>query len=501
MPTDRSEPIRVDSVDDPRVAAFRDVPDPVLVRQRGVFVAEGRFVIRRVLAERRFAVRALLMTDTALAALADVLAVTRQPRPPVYLATRQLLRAIGGYDFHQGCLGLARRPPAVATDTLLRERGSTGPIVVLEQVGNPDNIGGIFRNAAAFGATAVLLSPGCGDPLYRKAIRTSIGATLHVPYAVIEDWPGGLAVVWGHGYHLAALTPDPGASDLDAYRPPRDSRGVALVLGNEGDGLTEETLRRADVRVRIPIEPPVDSLNVATKRRPSPCTASGVSPKPTDWSISEATHQMVVDHSCRLHEGVTDGGADKAEAASLEVLAHRVGGFGLGRHVLHTLPRVPERAPSDEPPDVIVERAEFLLYLQKRPCVRYARLDLQTVPDDARIGEQSVHLSRVVTRNTPWVEPRERSPVVLTLPKDGEPAETGLRSLQNQHLEERAVVVCWRAPLVVVIRDIEWVGVTPWAPHTKLRHLTGPGPRRAVPAPLPRHGERRRACLRWARHP
>ena len=256
------EPIRIETAGDPRVADFGDVPDPVLIRQRGLFVAEGRFVVRRLLSNPRYALRALLVTDTALGALADELSAAHA-QIPIYLASRSLIRQIGGYDFHQGCLGLAERPPPVDVGTLLSDVTPLRPILVLEQVGNPDNIGGIFRNAAALGAAAILLSPGCVDPLYRKAIRTSIGATLHVPYAVVHKWPGGLAYARERGYQLVALTPDATATRLDRYVPPKPG-GVALMLGNEGDGLTQAVLSGADVRVRIPVDAPVDSLNVAT---------------------------------------------------------------------------------------------------------------------------------------------------------------------------------------------------------------------------------------------
>jgi tRNA G18 (ribose-2'-O)-methylase SpoU len=256
------EPIRIETANDPRVADFGDVSDPVLVRQQGLFVAEGRFVVRRLLANPRYVFRALLVTDTAFGALSDELSAANR-QPPVYITSRPVIRQIGGYDFHQGCLGLAERPPAVDVRALLSDVPLVRPIVILEQVANPDNIGAIFRNAAALGAAAVLLSPGCVDPLYRKAIRTSIGATLHVPYAVVHDWPDGLAQVRERGYHLVALTPDATATRLDRYVLPTPG-GVALLLGNEGDGLTQAALGGADAHVRIPVDPPVDSLNVAT---------------------------------------------------------------------------------------------------------------------------------------------------------------------------------------------------------------------------------------------
>lgn len=255
--------IPIAAIDDPRVAPFRHVPDPTRVRDQGVCIAEGRVVVRQVLGADAFHVQALLVTETALRALEGALAGLAEP-PPVYVANRALLREIGGFDFHQGCLGLVERPPLADIGSVIRAVEAPRPVIVLEQVGNPDNIGGIFRNAAAFGAAAVLLSPGCSDPLYRKAIRTSIGTTLSVPFAVVDEWPRGLGRLRGRGYHLVALTPDPSAMPLDRYARPSATTGTAFIVGNEGDGLSEGALKQAHVRVRIPLCPPVDSLNVST---------------------------------------------------------------------------------------------------------------------------------------------------------------------------------------------------------------------------------------------
>ncbi len=255
--------IPITTTDDPRVIPFRHVPDPARIRDQGICVAEGRFVVRRVLAEGTFRLQALLVTETALRALEDALVAFDDP-PPVFVASRTLLREIGGYDFHQGCLGLLERPPLADAVSVIQAIEAPRPVIVLEQVGNPDNIGGIFRNAAAFGAAAVLLSPGCSDPLYRKAIRTSIGTTLSVPFAVVDEWPRGLELLRDRGYHVAALTPDPSAVPLSRYVLPTEKTSTALIVGNEGDGLSRGVLEHAHVRIRIPICPPVDSLNVST---------------------------------------------------------------------------------------------------------------------------------------------------------------------------------------------------------------------------------------------
>ncbi|MDP6581148.1 MAG: RNA methyltransferase [Vicinamibacterales bacterium] len=253
--------VQVDDPQDPRLGDYRDVPDPVLLRERGIFVAESRLVVRELLAHPHLRTRSLLVTEAALESLRDLLDA-RPGDHTIYVGTHQFLKRVVGYKVHRGCLGVGERP-APTPDTDLAQLASARLVVVLENVGNPDNVGGIFRNAAAFGATCVLLSPNCCDPLYRKAIRTSLGATLRIPYATIEDWPRALTRLHDMGFTIAALTPGPDADDLEAFiaqRPPR----VALLLGTEGPGLSTGAIEQADRRVRIPIDPGIDSLNVAT---------------------------------------------------------------------------------------------------------------------------------------------------------------------------------------------------------------------------------------------
>jgi tRNA G18 (ribose-2'-O)-methylase SpoU len=253
--------VQVDDPQDPRLGDYRDVPDPVLLRERGIFVAESRLVVRELLAHPHVLTRSLLVTEAALESLRDLLE-QRADDLPIHVGTHQFLKRVVGYKVHRGCLGVGERPERIP-DTDLPQLASAHLVVVLENVGNPDNVGGIFRNAAAFGVACVLMSPNCCDPLYRKAIRTSLGATLRIPFAIIEDWPDGLTRLQDHGFTVAALTPGQDADGLEAFiarRPPR----VALLLGTEGPGLTEAVARRADRRVRIPIDPGIDSLNVAT---------------------------------------------------------------------------------------------------------------------------------------------------------------------------------------------------------------------------------------------
>ena len=252
----------VDDPQDPRLHDFRAVPDPILFRRRGLFVAESRFVVRELLVHPRLVTRSLLATPAALASLRDLLDEGTLHTLPVYVAPPPVLKQVTGFRVHRGCLAIGERPPP-ATDADLPALATARLVVVLEQVGNPDNVGSIFRNAAAFGARCVLLSPGCCDPLYRKAIRTSIGATLRVPYGEIPDWPDGLDRLRAHGYTTVALAPDRGADDLHALAAAPPWR-TALVLGAEGAGLSDEAAARADRQVRIPIADGVDSLNVAT---------------------------------------------------------------------------------------------------------------------------------------------------------------------------------------------------------------------------------------------
>jgi len=222
-------------------------------------VAEGRLVVRRLLEGRRFRVQSVLLSETARAALADAIDV-HGGALDVFVAPPHVMSGIVGYNVHRGCLALAERPSAEPpVDDILRDRDL---VVVLERVVDADNVGASFRNAAAFGA-AVLLSPGCGDPLYRKAVRTSVAAVLTVPFATLEPWPAALDRLRSQGFTVVALTTSPEAMTLETFVQDRPRR-LAFVLGTEGSGLTADAMGRADVRVRIPIDPAVDSLNVAT---------------------------------------------------------------------------------------------------------------------------------------------------------------------------------------------------------------------------------------------
>jgi tRNA G18 (ribose-2'-O)-methylase SpoU len=249
--------IAIDSLDDSRVADYRLIPTPALLAAAGLFVAEGRLTLERLIEQPRFRIRSVLLTPTARTALDPVLSGL-DAAIPVYIVSRTAMSTLVGFEMHRGCLALAERPgPMHAVDLdLSRARR----VLVLEGISNPDNVGGLFRSAAAFGVTAVLLGRDCGDPLYRKAIRTSMGGALQVPFAAARPWPQMLTTLAESGFRVVALTPANTARPLDQYA--RDVKRVALVLGAEGHGLSAEALAAIDEHVRIPMPGVADSLNV-----------------------------------------------------------------------------------------------------------------------------------------------------------------------------------------------------------------------------------------------
>ena len=243
---------------DARLAPYRLVGDPRALEREGLFVAEGRLVVERLIEDGRFALRSVLATPAAAAALGPLL--ERRPEVPVLVAAPTAMREITGFDFHRGCLALARRPSGgMPLTELTRARR----VLALEGVADPDNVGGLFRAALAFGVDGVLLDGASADPLYRKAIRTSMAATLRVPFVRAEAWLDALDTLRGAGLRLAALTPDPQAVPLAEFTADAGGR-LVIAVGSEGFGMRAESLARADVRVRIPIDPRADSLNVVT---------------------------------------------------------------------------------------------------------------------------------------------------------------------------------------------------------------------------------------------
>jgi tRNA G18 (ribose-2'-O)-methylase SpoU len=233
-------------------------------------------VVERLLATDRFTIRSLLLSGAAHAALAPTLAQAAV-EPTIFLCRREDFVGLTGMDIHRGCLALVERPRPSTVEEVL-DGAST--VIALDAVANPDNVGGIFRNAAAFGVDAVLLSPTSCDPLYRKAIRTSMGATLRVPFARVAAWPDALAALRQTGFEIAALTPRRPSQALSDYIKGAPPTRLALLLGAEGTGLSAETEKMADVRLRIAIASDVDSLNVAVAAGIALAQLTGRAPGP-----------------------------------------------------------------------------------------------------------------------------------------------------------------------------------------------------------------------------
>jgi tRNA G18 (ribose-2'-O)-methylase SpoU len=253
--------------DDPRVDDFRDLnsvdrrPDlPVLPGGRpgrGLVVAEGVLVVQRMIASR-FAPHAFLGVEKRRAELADDLVDPSVDGVPFYRATAEVMADVVGFHLNRGVLGVARRPERLSLDAVVADART---IAVLECVNDHENIGSIFRNAAGLGVDAVVFGRGCADPLYRRAVRVSMGHALLVPFAHADDWPGDLHTLRDSGFSVVSLTPDPDAVALsDAV----DADRVAFMVGAEGPGLSETAMRAGDVRARIPMARGTDSLNVAT---------------------------------------------------------------------------------------------------------------------------------------------------------------------------------------------------------------------------------------------
>jgi len=246
---------------DVRLDDYRTLRDADL-RARGIFVAEGRWAVRRLLESPCFATRSVLTTEATLGGLRDLL----DDGPltvPALIAAHEIIRAVVGFKFHRGCLAVGERPAPVPAAALIEPPGPR-TLVAVESLADPENVGAVFRNGMAFGAHAVLLSPDCGDPLGRKAIRVSAGGTLRVPFAEIERWPADLAPLRAAGYDVIALTPDGSVDLLDFGRSRPIGSRMALLVGNEGAGLSDAARGEASLTVRIAMAEGVDSLNVAT---------------------------------------------------------------------------------------------------------------------------------------------------------------------------------------------------------------------------------------------
>jgi tRNA G18 (ribose-2'-O)-methylase SpoU len=250
--------IPIEDAEDPRIEPYRAVRERDLTGRQGRFVAEGATVLRVLLTRSRLPVESLLLSEKQAARLADLLRHV-PAEVPVYVAPQALVSAIVGFPIHRGVLAIGRREAAAFAGELLAGLGSEATVLGLVGLANHDNVGGIFRNAAAFGAGAVLLDHTSCDPLYRKAIRVSVGGSLVVPFTRAGSGLDLVEALLGAGFEVTALSPS-GAESLESYRPrPR----TALLLGAEGPGLPVEIMCRART-VRIAMAPGFDSLNVAT---------------------------------------------------------------------------------------------------------------------------------------------------------------------------------------------------------------------------------------------
>jgi tRNA G18 (ribose-2'-O)-methylase SpoU len=243
-------PIEISEADDPRVAEYGRLKERWLNAEGGRFVAESERVVRRLI-ESGLGVHSVLLTAPRLATLADALGGAF----PVYLAPQELLDRIAGFHVHRGCLAVGARPGAGAIPAGARR------LVVLEDLTDVDNLGAIARHAAAFGADALVLSPRCADPFYRKAIRVSLGAVFTLPIVRLARWPDDLRALRADGIELVGAVLEPGATPLARFGPPARA---ALLFGAEGPGLSLATRALCDHRVTIPMSPGADSLNVAT---------------------------------------------------------------------------------------------------------------------------------------------------------------------------------------------------------------------------------------------
>ena len=252
----------VTDLDDPSLRDYVGLTDVALRRrvepEGGLYIAESEKVIRRALAAGHRP-RSYLMARRWLTDLADLVADAERDGIPVHVGEHEVIEALTGFHLHRGALAAMHRPAPVPVAEVLR---GVRRVFVLEDIVDHTNVGAIFRSAAALGVDAVLVTPRCADPLYRRAVRVSMGTVFQVPWTRVEPWPGGIRLLQEEGFHVAALALGEDSVDLDDFAATAPER-VALVLGTEGDGLSRRTVEGVDSVVRIPMAGGVDSLNVA----------------------------------------------------------------------------------------------------------------------------------------------------------------------------------------------------------------------------------------------
>lgn len=256
--------VDVDDVSDPRLDDFRDLTTadrrPDRPGGRGLVIAEGVVVVQRLL-RSPYPVRSLLGVRRRIDALAADLDAYPRQDVPCYATSAETMADVVGFHLNRGVLAVADRAPMPTPHELAADARL---LCVLEGVGDHENLGSIFRNAAALGVDGVVLGPGCSDPLYRRAVRVSMGHVLRVPFATVAEWPAALIRLRAAGFRVLALTPGADATPLHSALATGSAERIAVLLGSEGHGLSDIALAAADERVRIPMSGDVDSLNVAT---------------------------------------------------------------------------------------------------------------------------------------------------------------------------------------------------------------------------------------------
>jgi tRNA G18 (ribose-2'-O)-methylase SpoU len=248
----------IQSLDDPRLEIYRGVISRNLTRYSGLFIAEGRFVLERLLASS-CEVQSVLMSERRVASIGPAIPA----EIPVYLVTHALARELLGYKFHAGVLACGVRPVAPSLgEAVSRTEGLRLTVLACDRVTNQENVGSIIRHCAAFGADAVLLGPGCADPFSRRVLRVSMGNAFHVPLVEVSDLASALGILRERfGFEIVATLADGGTRRLSDF-----SRGerTAIVLGSEAEGLEPALIGTADHTLTIPMNGGTDSLNVAT---------------------------------------------------------------------------------------------------------------------------------------------------------------------------------------------------------------------------------------------
>lgn len=255
--------VRITDLDHEGLADYRGLTDVVLRRKTepagGLYIAESAKVISRALAAGHRP-RSILLQEQWLPEISAVLEASDAADVPVFVGSSELLEQLTGFEMHRGALASMHRPELPAVSSVLRDARR---VVVLENIVDHTNVGAIFRAVAGLGADAVLITPRCADPLYRRSVRVSMGTVLQVPWTRLPDWPDAATMLQSEGFHLAALALADTAVSLEDFADDQPEK-IAIMLGAEGDGLSRAALENADTIVTIPMQHGVDSLNVAS---------------------------------------------------------------------------------------------------------------------------------------------------------------------------------------------------------------------------------------------